>query len=26
MPRYISGTIVFWAATSAVLILLQTLR
>ena len=26
MPAYISGTIVFWAATSAVLILLQTLR
>ena len=26
MPRYISGTIVFWAITSAVLIVLQTLR
>lgn len=26
MPRYISGTIVFWATTSAVLIVLQALR
>ena len=25
-PRYISGTIVFWAASSAVLVLLQALR
>jgi len=26
IPRYISATIVFWAATSAVLIVLQSLR
>ncbi|MGH7723118.1 MAG: hypothetical protein ACRENL_09870 [Candidatus Dormibacteria bacterium] len=26
MPRYISGTIIFWALTSAVLIVLQALR
>ena len=26
MPRYISGTIAFWATTSAALIVLQTLR